>query len=109
VYLPGSQVLVDPKTGIVNNGAVSVLNLKQNVQVKTIKVGLHPCGMVISPDGSRLYVACANSDIISVINTVTDEVVDSISLHQGKDILFGSSPDDLTISPDGKYFYVAAK
>ena len=103
----GSQVQVDPKTGIANNGAVSVVDLKSNTQIKTIDVGLHPCEMVLSPDNGKLYVACSNSDIISVINTVTDEVVDSISVHMEKNVPFGSSPDDLTISPDGRYLYVA--
>jgi YVTN family beta-propeller protein len=103
----GSQVLVDPNTGIANNGSVSVVDLTRNTEVKTIRVGLHPSDMVLSPDRSRLYVACANSDIISVIDTGTDEVVDSISVHNKGDMLFGSSPNDLTISPDGKYLYVA--
>ncbi len=48
---------------------VSVVDLKQGIQIKDIEVGLHPSGMVLSPDRNRLYVACANSDIISVINT----------------------------------------
>ena len=68
-----APVVVDPKTGIANNGTVSVVDLVRNVQTKTIEVGLHPSGMVLSPDRERLYVACANSDIISVINTATDE------------------------------------
>jgi len=102
-----SQILVDPKTGIANNGAVSVVDLSRNVQVKTIEVGLHPCDMVLSPDKSKLYVACANSDIISVISTDTDEVIDNISLHRQENSLYGSSPNDLTISPDGKYLYIA--
>jgi YVTN family beta-propeller protein len=95
---------VDPKTGIANNGAVSVVDLVRNVQTKIIEVGLHPCDMVLSPDKERLYVACANSDIISVINTITDEVVENISVHIQENILFGSSPNDLIISPDGKFF-----
>ncbi len=103
----GSQVLVDPKTGIASNGTVSVVDLHQNVQVKTIRVRLHPSEMVLSPDRSRLYVACANSDIISVIDTGMDEVVDSIPVHKEGNMLFGSSPVDITISPDGKYLYVA--
>ena len=37
----GSQVLVDPKTGIANNGSVSVVDLAKNVQSKSINVGLH--------------------------------------------------------------------
>jgi YVTN family beta-propeller protein len=103
----GSQVLVDPKTGIANSGTISVVDLIKNVESNTIEVGLHPCAMVLSPSGERLYVACANSDIISVINTKTDQVIDNISVHIQQDIPFGSSPNALTISPDGKYLYVA--
>ena len=103
----GSQVLVDPQTGIANNGTVSVIDLAANEQVKEIEVGLHPSGMVLSPDHSRLFVACANSDIISVINTATDEVVEEISVRMDKDLPFGSSPNALTISQDGKTLYVA--
>jgi YVTN family beta-propeller protein len=103
----GTPVVVDPKTGIVNNGTVSVVDLVLNVQTKTIEVGLHPSDMVLSPDKERLYVACPNSDIISVINTATDEVIENISVHMEENILFGSSPNDLAISPDGKFLYVA--
>ena len=103
----GSQVLVDPKTGIANNGSISVIDLAANEQVKNIEVGLHPCGMALTPDGGKLYVACANSDIIAVIDTKTDEVVSNISVHSEEGALFGSSPNDLTVSPDGKYLYVA--
>jgi YVTN family beta-propeller protein len=103
----GSQVLVDPNTGIANNGAISVVDLNLNVQNKIIDVDLHPCAMVLSPRGEKLYVACANSDIISVINTNTDQVIDKISVHIHEDVPFGSAPNALAISPDGKYLYVA--
>jgi YVTN family beta-propeller protein len=103
----GSRVLVDQKTGIANNGSVSVVGLKKKLQVKNIEVGLHPSGMVLSPDGMKLYVACANSDIISVIGTDTDAIIDTISVHKNKNILFGSSPNELAISPDGHFLYAA--
>ena len=103
----GSQVLVDPKTGIANNGSVSVIDLKQNKHLKEINVGLHPSGLILSPDQSMLYVACANSDKIYVIDTKKDEVRDEISVHMNNEKLFGSAPNALTISPDGKYLYVA--
>src|SRR4030042_2160295 len=61
----GSQVLVDPKTGIANNGTVTVVDLEQQMGIKEIEVGLHPSGMVLSPDRKRMYVACANSDIVT--------------------------------------------
>jgi YVTN family beta-propeller protein len=103
----GSNILVDPVTGIANNGSVSVIDLDRKIQVKNIEVGLHPSGMVFSKDKSQLFVACANSDIISVINTETDEVNDKISVRMESDLPFGSSPNALTISPDGKLLYVA--
>ena len=103
----GSNVLVDPVTGIANNGSVSVIDLKKNIQVKNIEVSLHPSGMVFNNDKSLLFVACANSDIISVINTEKDEVTDEISVKMNKDLPFGSSPNALTISSDGKFLYVA--
>ncbi|KAA3656184.1 MAG: hypothetical protein DWQ10_15965 [Calditrichaeota bacterium] len=103
----GSQVLVDPKTGIANNGTVSVVDLTSKQQVKSIAVGLHPSGLLLSPDSTRLFVACANSDIVSVINTSTDEVIEEISVRSKSNLPFGSAPNALAISPDGRYLYVA--
>jgi YVTN family beta-propeller protein len=103
----GSQVLVDHETGIANNGSVSVVDLEKKTEIKSIETGLHPCGMVLSPDLKRLYVACANSDIISVIDTNSDTIIENISVHDRKNIRFGSSPNDLAISEDGEYLYVA--
>ena len=103
----GSKVLVDPKTGIANNGSVSVIDLTKNIQIKNIETGLHPGDMTLSPDGKRLYVTCANSDEITVIDTDTDEVTETLSVHREEGTLFGSSPNALAISPDGKFLYVA--
>jgi YVTN family beta-propeller protein len=103
----GSQVLVDPVTGIANHGSVSVIDLDRNTEVKSIPVGLLPAGMVLSPNHDKLYVACANSDIVAVINTKKEEITDTLSVHAQKDLPFGSAPNDLTISPDGRYLYIA--
>ncbi len=103
----GSEVLVDPETGIANNGSVSVIDLKENKEIKNIETGLHPSGMVLSPDKSRLYVACANSDVISVIDTKTDSVIETVSVHFKDGMPFGSGPNAVAVSPDGKKLYVA--
>ena len=73
-------------------------------QIKNIEVGLHPGAMALSPDKSRLYVARANSDIISVIDTKSDAVVGTISVRMEKDLPFGSAPNALAISPDAFCF-----
>ncbi|MGC9354152.1 MAG: alkaline phosphatase family protein, partial [Mariniphaga sp.] len=103
----GSQVLVDSVTGIANNGTISVINLEKGKEEKSIEVGLHPSGMVFNPDKSLLFVACANSDIVAVIDTETDEVIHEISVSMSDDLPFGSSPNALSISPDGKFLFVA--
>jgi YVTN family beta-propeller protein len=103
----GTPVLVDPETGIANNGTVSVIDLGKGVEVKYIETGLHPCGMALSADAKKLYVACSNSDIINVIDTEKDEVIGSVSVHENASTPFGSSPNDLSLSPDGKHLYVS--
>jgi len=103
----GSEIVIDPVTGIASSGSVSVIDLESQQQIKSIEVGLHPAAMVLSPDKSHLYVACANSDIISVIDTKNDAVIDSISVRMEKDLPFGSAPNALVISNDGKQLFVA--
>ncbi len=103
----GTPMLVDPETGIGSNGTISVVDLSENKVVKSIEVGLHPSGMAFGPDKEKLYIACANSDEIFIINTSTDEVTEKISVHDTEGSIFGSSPNDIAVSPDGKTLYVA--
>ncbi|HKE84359.1 MAG TPA: bifunctional YncE family protein/alkaline phosphatase family protein [Vicinamibacterales bacterium] len=103
-------VAVDPRTGIPISGTVSVVDTTSNTVVKSIDVGLHPTGMALSPDGSRLYVTNANSDTVSVIDTATDSVAKTIHvghLGPGRVPILGSSPNAVTVSPDGRTLYVA--
>lgn len=105
----GSATRIDPKTGIANDGTVSVLGRKGNDwwQLKTIRVGLHPSGMALSRDGSRLFVANANSDTVSVIDTSKNEVVETISCRPEARLPFGSGANAVAVSPDGATLYVA--
>ena len=102
-----SDILVDSITGIANNGTVSVVDLKEGKEIKNIEVGLHPTAMVFSPDKEKLFVACSNSDVISIIDTKKDKVIDKISVSIDDSLPFGNAPNALTISKDGKFLYVA--
>ena len=51
-----------------------------------IPVGHNPRGVLVSPDGMRLYVANRLDDSISVIDTSSDRVVNTIDLGGPKDI-----------------------
>ena len=103
----GSMVVIDKKTGIASSGTVSVMNLADHSIVTEIAVHLHPCGMVLSPDSSLLYVANANSDLVSVIDTKLDKVIKTISSKPMEELPFGSAPNDVVVAPDGKTLYIA--
>lgn len=103
----GSSVVIDPKTGIASSGSVSVVDIASRKVSKEIAVQLHPSGMVLSPDGSRLFVANANSDQVSIIDTRSDQVIKHVSTKPMAELPFGSAPNSLAITPDGKTLFVA--
>ncbi len=103
----GSKVLVDPATGVANSGTVSVVDTGSMKEISQIEVGLHPSGMVFNSDKSRLFVANANSDSVSVIDTATDRTVETISVLPEQSRPFGSAPNALALSSDDGTLYVA--
>jgi YVTN family beta-propeller protein len=105
----GTPVRLDRRTGVANQGTVSVLGpvLGKWQQLKTISVGLHPSGMTASATGRFLYIANANSDSVSVLDTRRDEVVETISCRPEARLPFGSGSNALALSPDGGTLYVA--
>ncbi len=73
---------------------------------RTIKVGSEPNKMVLSKDGSLLYVANGDSDSVTVINTQTEAVLATISMHRPGYVYNGAQPNGLALSPDQKTLYV---
>src|SRR5262245_18652549 len=105
-----NPVIVDRRTGIPVTGTVSVLDTATNTVVKHIDVGLHPTGMAMSPSGDRLYVTNANSDTVSVIDTVGDRVAKTLRVGaSGPDRkpVLGSAPNAIAVGPDGQTLFVA--
>ncbi|NWG12256.1 MAG: hypothetical protein HXY20_01840 [Acidobacteria bacterium] len=103
----GTRVLVNPKTGIAGSGTVSVVDMLARKEVRQIEVGLHPSGMAFNSDRSRLFVANANSDTVSIIDTAADRVVESISVLGEPSRPFGSAPNALAVSSDDSTLWVA--
>jgi YVTN family beta-propeller protein len=105
----GTPVRVDARTSVADDGTVSVLAREGGrwKRVKSIRVGLHPCGTALGPGKRLLYVANANSDTVSVIDTRTDAVVETIPCRPEARLPFGSGPAALAVSPDGATLYVA--
>ncbi len=107
--VPWGSAKVDAKTGATSEGTVSVIDSQTGDLLKNITVGLHPNDIISSPDCKFVFVANSNSDLISVINTDKDRVVEkiSVSLFQEKMTYFGDSPNGLGITSNGKTLYVA--
>lgn len=103
----GTPTLIDPLTGASGSGTVSVVDLATGKETATIEVGLHPCGLALSKDAGRLYVANANGDTVSVIDTAARRVVESIAVEPHEALPFGSAPNALALSPDGGTLFVA--
>jgi YVTN family beta-propeller protein len=107
--VPWGSAKVDPVTGATREGTVSVIDPQTGNHLKEITVGLHPNDIIGSGDGRFVYVANANSDMVSVINTEKDEVAEQISvrLFEEHNPYFGDSPNGLGITRDGRTLYVA--
>ncbi len=107
--VPWGKAKVDPETGATREGTVSIFNSSNGTLLNETEVGLHPNDIISSPDGNYIYIANSNSDAISVIDTETDKVVETIAVRLGeeKNPYFGDSPNGLGISGDGKTLYVA--
>ena len=104
---PTFPIVVDPRTGIPSSGTISIVDIAARRVVREIEVGLHPCGMVLHGGTNRLYVANANSDSVTVLDTHTNNVLGSVNVRPFANAPIGSSPNALAITKDGKTLYVA--
>ncbi|MSU20514.1 MAG: phosphoesterase [Pedosphaera sp.] len=101
-----TDTLVDER-GVAASGTVSVVDLETGKETAQIVTGLHPSDLELSADQRTLYVANANSDSVSVIDTATRRVVESIVVRPDPALPFGSAPNALALSKDGTKLYVA--
>ncbi|MEZ0484662.1 bifunctional YncE family protein/alkaline phosphatase family protein [Fibrella aquatica] len=107
--VPWGQAYIDPRTGAVSKGSVSVIDLATGRVDAEIPVGLHPNAILASTDQKRLYVANGNSDYVSVIDAQTRQVTDSIAvgLFGTNNPYIGSTPNALALDSAGTTLYVA--
>lgn len=103
----GFPVVLDPRTGIPSSGTVTVIDRATSRVVGQIDTGLHPSALAVSPGADRVYVANANSDTVSVLDTRGDRVIATLATGPWRSAPLGSSPNALAVSADGKTLYVA--
>jgi len=72
-----------------------------------VPTGDHPNELALTADGARLFVANANSNTVSVIDTDAGRVIETLNTALYPDSLEGSTPNSLDFSPDGTQLFVA--
>jgi YVTN family beta-propeller protein len=103
----GTVVKVDPVRQVASEGSVSVIDLASGQVRAEIVTGLHASALAVSPDGHHVVCANAASDTLSVIDTRTDAVVETIWARPSPADLFGAQPNALAFDPTGRTLYVA--
>ena len=85
--------------GLFKDDAVAVIDTAQNKVLSTIAVPKGPHGLVVTPDGRKVYVSSDGASTVSVIDTAADRVVASIDV--------GANPHGLAISGAGSRVLVS--
>jgi len=96
----GTQVPANGYLGTSSTGEVSVIDTANpSAAVGEVAVGLHPTAMYVK--NNALFVANTNSDTLSVINTKTDQVVQTIETKPWPESSVGYEPDSIAMTSDG--------
>lgn len=116
--LPDADSLVGPiglngtvrvdRRSIASEGSVSVIDLSdgRSTPVAEILTGRHAGALALSPNQKFLAVANSSEDTISVIDTRTDKIVETICARQNPGDLFGAQPNALAFDKHGRRLFV---
>jgi YVTN family beta-propeller protein len=96
------------------DGEVVEVDLSDRAVRRRIAVGAQPSALVANRAGTRLYVADADSDAVSIVDVAVGREIARVpttapagSLPAGVPALLGSNPDALALAPDERTLYVA--
>jgi len=86
---------------------ILVWNVTQQKITKEITVGNHPNEITLSKNGKWLFVANANDNSVSIIDTKTGAVVETLNAALYPNAPSGSTSNAVALSPDSKTLYIA--
>jgi DNA-binding beta-propeller fold protein YncE len=99
-----ARVRVDERS-VASEGSVTLIDLARTNQTE-ILTGRHACALALSPNGKFLVCANAGDDTLSVLDTRTDKIVETICARQNPGDLFGAQPNALAFDKSGKKLFV---
>jgi YVTN family beta-propeller protein len=82
---------------LARRGVVHIVDLATNKVRDGVESGAAPTQLVLSPDGTRVYIV--DYDEVAVLCTLTNEVINSVKV--------GAQPSCVAMSADGSRLYVA--
>jgi YVTN family beta-propeller protein len=88
-------------------GKVALYDTNSQKIAKSIVTGSHPNELLLNKKNTLLYVANANDNSVSVINTQTQKVIETISAALFPTRLTGATTNGLALSTNGKTLYIA--
>jgi YVTN family beta-propeller protein len=96
--------LSDGSVGFVGSESVGQVNIVDTTnftvsKTLTLPKGSRPMRIRVAADGKKFYVSNGRAGTVSVLDTHTDELLDTIQV--------GARPWGIAISPDGKYLFSA--
>ncbi|HEY9535132.1 MAG TPA: bifunctional YncE family protein/alkaline phosphatase family protein [Mucilaginibacter sp.] len=89
-----------------NGGEVACYNTVTGA-ISSIPVGSHPNELLLNKKGTRLFVANANDNSVSIINTANNKITEVVSTSLFPTHLTGSTTNGLALSSDEKTLYIA--
>lgn len=100
-FLPGQAIAFIPSESVAELNVIDTAASGGAQVLKTISLpaGSRPMKVRVAADGSKVYVSNGRAGTISVIDTRSYELLDTIKV--------GTRPWGLALSPDGKYLYSA--
>jgi DNA-binding beta-propeller fold protein YncE len=90
-----------------SKASVAVIDLAEEKVVRTLATEPHPTEMVFGPGDRTLFVACANSTRVSVINPADGKGLETINCALYPSAPAGNTPNSLSLTPDGQMLFVA--
>jgi YVTN family beta-propeller protein len=101
----GTFVRVDPLHHVPGEGSLSIIDLNHNTPAVELLTGLHASGLAVSPNGRYVALANAGSDTLSVIDTRTDQIVETICARQDPGDPFGAQPNAVAFDKAGGWIF----